>query len=112
MRFSSSEPLSFLRAIYRSLLNLNSESKPVVKDDGIFRIRAVEPKDIPLVLHFIKRIAEYEKLADEVEATEESLMESFFGPNHVAHVRHFFFFPPFTVPASRHLRLLFSHSLI
>lgn len=43
-----------------------------------FRIRFAEEKDVPLILEFIKGLAEYEKMQDEVVATEEVLMESLF----------------------------------
>ena len=39
---------------------------------------------MPLLLEFIRGIAEYEKLLHEVVATEESLHESFFGERPVA----------------------------
>jgi GNAT superfamily N-acetyltransferase len=35
--------------------------------------------DVPLVLRFIKALAEYERMTDQVVATEESLRESLFG---------------------------------
>ncbi|MBA4251943.1 MAG: GNAT family N-acetyltransferase [Chlorobiaceae bacterium] len=41
-------------------------------------VRATK-NDIPLILSFIKKIAEYEKLSHEVIATEESLRKSLFG---------------------------------
>ncbi len=41
-------------------------------------IKAAE-KDISTILFFIKKIAEYEKLEDQVTATEEILKESLFG---------------------------------
>ncbi|MBN1647881.1 MAG: GNAT family N-acetyltransferase [Spirochaetales bacterium] len=43
-----------------------------------FKLRFADEKDIPLVLGFIRELAEYEKLADEVVATEEMLYESLF----------------------------------
>ncbi len=43
-----------------------------------FRIRFAERKDVPLILKFIKELAEYEKMLDEVVATEELLEESLF----------------------------------
>lgn len=49
------------------------------------KIREGTPKDIPLLLSFIKSIAEYEKLADQVSATEEILQESLFGERPVAY---------------------------
>lgn len=42
-------------------------------------IRKATREDIPLILNFIKLIAEYEKLSHEVIATEESLYHSIFG---------------------------------
>lgn len=43
-------------------------------------IRQATPNDVPLVLQFIKGLAEYEKLSGEVVATEANLLESLFGP--------------------------------
>jgi len=45
-----------------------------------FRIAPATESDIPLILTFIKGLAEYEGLDHEVVATEESLRESLFGP--------------------------------
>jgi GNAT superfamily N-acetyltransferase len=42
-------------------------------------IRSATRADVPLVLAFIRELAEYEKLADEVVATEELLEETLFG---------------------------------
>ena len=42
-------------------------------------IRAAEPGDVELVLELIRELAEYERLADEVVATEELPMEALFG---------------------------------
>jgi GNAT superfamily N-acetyltransferase len=44
----------------------------------MFTIRLAEPKDVKTILHLIKGIAEYEKLLDQVEATEEILHDSLF----------------------------------
>lgn len=44
-----------------------------------FEIKPATKQDIPLLLEFIKELAEYEKLSHEVVATEEILTESFFG---------------------------------
>ena len=44
-------------------------------------IRAATPEDIPLVLRFIRSLAEYEKTLDEVEATEERLRAQLFPAN-------------------------------
>lgn len=43
-----------------------------------FKIRFAEEKDVKLILDFIKELADYEKLLQEVVATEEILMESLF----------------------------------
>lgn len=43
-----------------------------------FQIRFAQEKDIPLILQFIKGLAEYENMLDEVTATEEILRESLF----------------------------------
>ena len=47
------------------------------KIDG-FTMRYAEPQDAALILQFIKELAEYEKLLDEVVATEELLHEWLF----------------------------------
>ncbi len=44
------------------------------------RIAPATPDDVPLVLRFIKALAEYERLADTVVATEEGLRAALFGP--------------------------------
>lgn len=45
--------------------------------DG-FTVRFAEEKDAPLILEFIKELADYEKLLHEVVATEEILLDSLF----------------------------------
>lgn len=45
------------------------------------RFRFAEKKDTPLILSFIKELAEYEKMLDEVVATEEQLEEWIFEKN-------------------------------
>ena len=49
-------------------------------------IRAAGVEDVPLILHFIRRLAEYERLAHEVVATEEGLREGLFGARPAAEV--------------------------
>ena len=44
-----------------------------------FRIEPASERDVPLILQLIKGLAEYEKLAHEVVATEDSLRASLFG---------------------------------
>ena len=42
-------------------------------------IRSAEKEDVPLILEFVKGIAEFENLSHLVTATEESLRGSMFG---------------------------------
>jgi len=51
-----------------------------------FRIEPARERDVPLILSLIKGLAEYEKLAHEVVATEERLRQSLFGPHPSAEV--------------------------
>lgn len=44
-------------------------------------IRSANPADIPAILQLIRGLAEYEKALDEVAATEDALMASFFCDN-------------------------------
>jgi hypothetical protein len=50
------------------------------------RIRSAEEQDLPLILQFIRDLAEYERLAHEVVATEDRLRASLFGPRPGAEV--------------------------
>ena len=49
-------------------------------------IRFATESDVPLVLDFIKGLADYERLAHEVVATEELLRRTLFGERKVAEV--------------------------
>ena len=51
-----------------------------------FSIRPATVDDVPLILQFIKDLAEYEKLSDLVVATEALLRETLFGERTVAEV--------------------------
>jgi len=51
-----------------------------------FVIRAAAESDVPVILAFIKKLAEYEKLSHEVVATEELLRETLFGVRKTAEV--------------------------
>ena len=44
------------------------------------RIIPTTQQDVSLILQFIRELAEYEKLGDRVEATEQRLLQSLFGP--------------------------------
>ncbi len=43
--------------------------------------REAEPNDIPIILQFIRDLAEYEKLSHEVKATEQDIMQGLFCEN-------------------------------
>ena len=43
-----------------------------------FTLRKAQPEDVGLVLYFIKKLAEYEKMLDQVETDEETLHQSLF----------------------------------
>jgi GNAT superfamily N-acetyltransferase len=49
------------------------------------RITPATIRDVPLILQFIRELAEYEQLAGACVAVEEDLREHLFGPNAVAH---------------------------
>lgn len=51
-----------------------------------FEIRPATKSDVPTILAFIKKLAEYERLSHEVVATEESLRETLFGMQAAAEV--------------------------
>jgi len=51
-----------------------------------FRIRDARIEDVPLILSFIRELAEYERLTHEVVATEELLAENLFGMRRAAEV--------------------------
>lgn len=49
-------------------------------------IRPAQVGDIPVILEFIRAIAHYEKMSDQVVADEATLRESLFGPRPAAEV--------------------------
>ncbi len=49
-------------------------------------IRPAVAADIPTILHFIRALAEYERLSDQVVATEEALRRTLLGPRPCAEV--------------------------
>jgi GNAT superfamily N-acetyltransferase len=55
------------------------------KIDG-FTIRHADETDVPLILSFIKELADYEKLSHEVLATEEDFRQNLFGEKKFAEV--------------------------
>jgi GNAT superfamily N-acetyltransferase len=50
------------------------------------RVREASEGDVPLILSLIRELAEYEKLSDEVVATEDGLRDSLFGERRYAEV--------------------------
>jgi GNAT superfamily N-acetyltransferase len=50
------------------------------------RLRAAVPGDVPLILRFIRELAEYERLAHQVVADEAGLAVALFGPRPYAEV--------------------------
>jgi len=50
------------------------------------RIRTAIENDVPLIFRFIRELAEYERLADAVVATEASVRETLFGARRYAEV--------------------------
>lgn len=49
-------------------------------------VRAAEDHEVALILSFIRELAQYERLAHEVVATEELLRRALFGPRRYAEV--------------------------
>ena len=58
----------------------------VQKKDNTLKIKKAKIKDVPLILSFIKELAEFEKLTHEVVASEKDLRENLFGPKKFAEV--------------------------
>ncbi|WP_438481157.1 GNAT family N-acetyltransferase [Oleiharenicola lentus] len=50
------------------------------------QLRSAHVTDVPLILNFIRELAVYEKLADEVTATAAELERTLFGDQPAAHV--------------------------
>ena len=50
------------------------------------RIERATERDVPLILRLIKELADYERMADEVVATEDALRQTLFGARPAAEV--------------------------
>jgi GNAT superfamily N-acetyltransferase len=61
-------------------------NSPAVDRPERIAIRPATVDDVPLVLRFIRELAEYERLADQVVATEDGLRHTLFGPQPKAEV--------------------------
>lgn len=57
-----------------------------MKKSSDIPIREATSKDIPIILNFIRELAEFEKLSHQVEATEKQLRKTLFGKNSVAKI--------------------------
>ena len=57
-----------------------------MKDVGDFQIRPARVEDVPVILELIRDLATYERAPHEVSATEEQLVDVFFGERPVAEV--------------------------
>lgn len=53
---------------------------------GEIRVRAAEPRDVPLIIDFIRGLAAYERLLDACVASEAALREHLFGPRRYCEV--------------------------
>ena len=56
---------------------------PVVEE---IRVARAEESQVPLILSFIRKLAEYERLSHKVSVDEELLQKSLFGPHPAAEV--------------------------
>lgn len=82
-----SEPLA-------SLANLEVRTEFIVEDQAMttstgiadFSIKPATKKDVPVILSFITKLADYERLSHEVVATEELLQRTLFGRRRTAEV--------------------------
>ncbi|MFS8638924.1 MAG: GNAT family N-acetyltransferase [Gemmatimonadota bacterium] len=57
-----------------------------MNETATLRIRPAVEDDVPLVLTFIRELAEYERLRHEAVATEELIRQALFGPRRYAEV--------------------------
>lgn len=55
-------------------------------ENSQLRIDAATEHDIPVIMSFVRKLAEYEKLADQMVATEDGFRKALFGPHPVAEV--------------------------
>ena len=58
----------------------------IQKKDNTLKIKKAKIKDVPLILSFIKELAEFEKLTHEVAANKKDLRENLFGTKKFAEV--------------------------
>ena len=58
----------------------------IATDPPKFQIKAATESDVPIILSFVKKLARYERLSQEVVATEELLQETLFDKRRTAEV--------------------------
>ena len=70
----------------RKIKLFDKKNNFIVNQHGKISIRESNINDVPLIYNFIKELAEYEKLSNEVSASETILRNSLFGTNKYAEV--------------------------
>jgi GNAT superfamily N-acetyltransferase len=65
---------------------LATKEKDFVSSSESLRIETATERDIPLILEFVRGLAEYEKHLDKVKATEERIRKTIFGAEPAAQV--------------------------
>jgi len=62
----------------------NSADDKMTDNNMTLEIRAATEADVPLILSFIRKLAEYGDISDEVAASEDDIRAALFGPHPVA----------------------------
>ena len=75
--------LRFVASPQRELIKMNHKIPTQIP---ALTLRFAQVTDVPLILSFIKKLAEYEKLSHEVVTDEATLRQSLFGERRVAEV--------------------------
>ena len=75
--------LRFVASPQRELIKMNHK---ILTQISALTLRFAQETDVPLILSFIKKLAEYEKLSHEVVTDEATLRQSLFGERRVAEV--------------------------
>ena len=78
--------IAFSREAEFRLVNGRTEENYFVDSSRSVRIEPATERDLPLILEFVRGLAEYEKHLDRVEATEERIKQTIFGAEPAAHV--------------------------
>ena len=77
-------PFCFLELTLAILASI-TQANEFTMDTNNLRIEVAAEPDIPLLVTFIKELAEYEALLDHVNVTENRLHRALFGKNRYAH---------------------------